>query len=49
MNKVRELAEYTSNRLAEIYEECNINNMRWFVHKMFIKSIKFFKKYSFFA
>ena len=25
MNKVRELAEYTSNRLAEIYEECNIN------------------------
>ena len=31
MNKVRELAEYTSNRLAEIYEERNINNMRWFI------------------
>ena len=31
MNKVRELAEYASNRLAEIYEERNINNMRWFI------------------
>lgn len=31
MTKVRALAEYASNRLAEIYEERNINNMRWFI------------------
>ena len=31
MTKTRELAEYVTNRLAEIYEERNINNMRWFI------------------
>ena len=31
MTKVRALAEYASNRLAEIYEERSINSMRWFI------------------